>query len=196
MSAGVLVLHPWWGLNQDVLACAERLRREGYSVVAPDLYHGRVATTIDEAKALMTELGQNSKGAMTEVSEALTKLGAEADRVAVLGWSMGVSYGWQLAGERPDVVRGVVAYYGFGDPDAGRLPPILGHFAEHDEFDSVDDVRSTERALKERGHVAEFHVYPGTKHWLDEPSRPEFDQVASALAWDRTRAFLERRLRP
>jgi carboxymethylenebutenolidase len=195
MSAGVLVLHPWWGLNDDVRGYAERLRGEGYKVGAPDLYQGRVATTIDGAKALMVELGQNSKGAMTEINEALTKLSAQADRVAVLGWSMGVGYGWQLAAERADVVRGLVAYYGFGEPDAARLPPILGHFAEQDEFDSVDDVRRTERALKEHGHVAEFHVYPGTKHWFDEPSRPEFDKAASQVAWGRTLSFLDTHLR-
>src|SRR5688572_30785718 len=107
VKAGALVLHPWWGLNQDLLASAERLRREGYAVCGPDLYHGRVATTIGEARALMTELGKTSKGAMTEVSGALTKLSAQADRVAVLGWSMGVQYGWELAGEHPDVVRGL-----------------------------------------------------------------------------------------
>ena len=195
MSAGVLVLHPWWGLNDDVRGYAELLRGKGYKVGTPDLYHGRVATTIDGAKALMVELGQNSKGAMTEIDEALTKLSAQADRVAVLGWSMGVGYGWQLAAERADVVRGLVAYYGFGEPDVARLPPILGHFAEDDEFDSVEDVRRTERALKEHGHVAEFHVYPGTKHWFDEPSRPEFDKAASHIAWERTLAFLDTHLR-
>jgi len=195
LSAGVLVLHPWWGLNDDVLASAERLRGDGYAVVAPDVYHGRVATTIDEAKALLHELNASSERAITEIREALAKLLREADRVAVLGWSMGVGYGWQLAAERADVVRGLVAYYGFGDPDAARLPPILGHFAEHDEFDSVDEVRRTERALKERGHIAEFHVYPGTKHWFDEPSRPGFDKAASTIAWERTLAFLDTHLR-
>ena len=80
MSAGVLVLHPWWGLNDDVRGYVERLRGEGYKVGTPDLYHGRVATTVDGAKALMVELGQNSKGAMTEIDEALTKLSAQADR--------------------------------------------------------------------------------------------------------------------
>ena len=49
MKAGVIVLHPWWGLNDDVRASAERLRGEGYEVATPDLFHGRVATTIEEA---------------------------------------------------------------------------------------------------------------------------------------------------
>ncbi len=194
MTPGVLVLHPWWGLNEDVRASAERLRHEGYEVAAPDLFHGRVTTTRDEAKALSGEVSKNWKGAMSEIEEALAKL--QADRVAVLAWSMGVWFSWQLAQQHPDRVRGLVSYYGYGEFEPGAtLPPILGHFAENDEFDSVEDVRGVERKLIEAKHAAEFHVYPGTKHWFDEPSRPEYDKAASDLAWKRTAAFLDTHLR-
>jgi len=194
VSAGVLALHPWWGLSDDVRESAERLRREGYQVATPDLYHGRVATTIDGAKALMGEL--DSKRATNEIAEAFTKLITQADRVAVLAWSMGVWYSWQLAQARPDRIRALVSYYGLGEVEAGKtLPPILGHFAEQDEFEALDDVRRTERALVESGKVAKFHVYHGAKHWFDEPSRPEFDKAASDLAWERTTAFLDTHLR-
>ena len=194
MSAAVLVLHPWWGLNEDVRASAERLRREGYEVAAPDLFHGRVATTRDEAKALSGEVSKNWQSAMTEIEQALEKL--QADRVAVLAWSMGVWFSWQLAQAHPDRIRGLVSYYGYGEIEPGKsLPPILGHFAENDEFEALDDVRATEKALKESGAVAQFHVYPGTKHWFDEPSRPEFDKAASEQAWKRTLGFLDETLR-
>ena len=194
MTAGVLVLHPWWGLNDDVRASAERLRREGYEVAAPDLFHGRVATTRDEAKALSGDVSKNWKSAMDEIEQSLEKL--QADRVSVLAWSMGVWFSWQLAQAHPDRIRGLVSYYGYGEFEPGAtLPPILGHFAENDEFDSVEDVRGVERKLIDEKHVAEFHVYTGTKHWFDEPSRPEFDKAASALAWQRTLAFLATHLR-
>jgi carboxymethylenebutenolidase len=194
MTAGVLVLHPWWGLNEDVRASAERLRREAYEVAAPDLFHGRVATTRDEAKALSGEVSKDWKSAMNEIEAALEKLGA--DRVAVLAWSMGVWFSWQLAQAHPDRIRGLVSYYGYGEFEPGAtLPPILGHFAENDEFDSVEDVRGVERKLIEEKHAAQFHVYPGTKHWFDEPSRPEYDKAASELAWKRTLALLDTQLR-
>ena len=196
MTAGVLVLHPWWGRNADVLAAAERLRREGYRVEAPDLFGGRVATTRDEAQALSGELNKDWKSAMDQVEAAFSALAADADRVAVLAWSMGVWYSWQLAAAHADRIRAVVSYYGYGEFEPGAtLPPILGHFAEDDEFDSVEDVRAVERKLNDAGYVTEFHVYPGTRHWFDEPSRPEYDKAASTLAWDRTRAFLGRHLR-
>jgi carboxymethylenebutenolidase len=196
VKAGVLVLHPWWGLNNDVRASAQRLRGEGYEVATPDLFGGRVATTIEEAKTLSGEVSKNSGRAMSEVAEAHTKLSAQADRIAVLAWSMGVWFSWQLAQAHPDKIRGLVSYYGYGEVEQGKsLPPILGHFAENDEFEALEDVRKTEKALADGGHDAQFHVYPGTKHWFDEPSRPEYDKAASALAWQRTLAFLDTHLR-
>ena len=194
MTAGVLVLHAWWGLNDDVRASAARLRREGYEVASPDLFHGRVATTREEAQALSGAVSKDWKSTMGEIEEALEKLGS--DRVAVLAWSMGVWFSWQLAQAHPERIRGVVSYYGYGEFEPGaKLPPILGHFAENDEFDSVADVRGVEKKLIEAKYVAEFHVYPATKHWFDEPSRPEYDKAASELAWKRTLAFLDTQLR-
>jgi carboxymethylenebutenolidase len=196
VKPGVLVLHPWWGLNDDVRAAAARLRGEGYEVATPDLFHGRVAKTIEEAKTLSGEVSKNSDRATSEIEEAHTKLSAQADRIAVLAWSMGVWFSWQLAQAHPDRIRALVSYYGYGEsePDK-RLPPILGHFAEQDEFEALEDVRKTEQALAESGHSAQFHIYPGTKHWFDEPSRPEYDKAASDLAWSRTVAFLKQHLR-
>jgi carboxymethylenebutenolidase len=196
VSAGVLVLHAWWGLNADVIARAERLRKEGYVVETPDLYGGEIATTIERATALRDALDARDALVADEVDRALTSLSERADRVAVIAWSLGAWYGWQLLDRRPADVAASVTYYGLGavDPDK-QLPPMLGHFAEDDEFEAVEDVRRTEAKLLASGRTAKFHVYPGTKHWFDEPSRPEYDARASALAWDRTLTFLEEHLR-
>jgi carboxymethylenebutenolidase len=196
LKAGVLVLHPWWGLNDDVRAFAERLRGEGYTAATPDLFNGKVATTIDAAKALSGGVDKDWQTSLAKVEEAFSKISAQADRIAALAWSMGVWYSWQLAQAHPDRIHGVVSYYGYGEVEAGKsLPPILGHFAENDEFEALDDVRAAEKAAKESGSVVQFHIYPGTKHWFDEPSRPEYDKAASELAWQRTVAFLDKQLR-
>jgi carboxymethylenebutenolidase len=196
MTAGVLVLHAWWGLTDDVRAYAERLRTEGYQVTTPDLYHGRLATTRDAAKSLGDTLDKDWRSAMKEVEDAAAKVRAGADRVAILAWSMGVWYSWMVAQAHADRVHALVSYYGLGEVEAGKaLPPVLGHFAEDDEFQPLADLRTTEKKVLEGGGVAEFHLYPGTKHWFDEPSRPEFDAAASALAWQRTLAFLDTHLR-
>ena len=193
MSAGVLVLHAWWGLNDDVRAYAERLRREGYVTETPDLYRGHVATTIADAERLAK--GLDGARATADVDGALTKLTGRADRVAVLGWSLGASYGWELAQVRKAAVRGLVLYYpGMDDIYSDTNPPTLVHFADHDEFESLADVRRAE-LVANGGPTAQFYLYANTKHWFDEPSRPEYDKAASELAWQRTTAFLDTHLR-
>ncbi len=193
MSGGVLVLHAWWGLNDDVRAYAERLRREGYVTETPDLYRGHVATTIADAETLAK--GLDGARATTDVDAALTKLAGHADQVAVLGWSLGASYGWELVQARRAGVRGLVLYYpGMDDIYADMSLPTLVHFADHAEFESLADARRAE-LVASRGPTAQFYLYPNTKHWFDEPSRPEYDKAASELAWQRTAAFLDTHLR-
>ena len=193
MSGGVLVLHAWWGLNDDVRAYAERLRREGYVTETPDLYRGHVATTIADAEKLAK--GLDGARATADVDAALTKLTGRADRVAVLGWSLGASYGWELTQARKADVRGLVLYYpGMDDIYADTSLPTLVHFADHDEFESLADARRAE-LVASRGPTAQFYLYANTKHWFDEPSRPEYDKAASELAWQRTTAFLDTHLR-
>jgi len=195
-KAGVLVLHAWWGRNADVLARAETLRTEGYIVAAPDLFGGRVASTIDDAKALTAGERENEAKITAMVDGAVRELGEKVDRIAIVGWSFGVWYAWKAGIAHPDTVRALVLFYGIGpnEPHAPTMP-VLAHYAERDEFEDLGFARQVEKEMKAAGNDVRVEVYPGTKHWFDEPSRPEYDRAASDLAWDRTRAFLQRHLR-
>ena len=196
MSAGLILLHAWWGLNDDVRKRADILRKEGYTVVTPDLFGGRVAKTIDEAKAL-TKGEQDNEAALTKmVDEAVSDLGQRVDRIGIVGWSFGVWYAWKMGISRSDKVRALVLFYGIG-PNEPNAPttPVLAHYAEHDEFEDLSFARQVEKEMRAAGNDVRVELYPGTKHWFDEPSRPEFDKAASALAWDRTREFFWRYLR-
>ncbi|HEU4571515.1 MAG TPA: dienelactone hydrolase family protein, partial [Candidatus Limnocylindrales bacterium] len=53
---GVLVLHAWWGLNETIRSYAERLAGEGFVALAPDLFGGTVADTIEAADAASSEV--------------------------------------------------------------------------------------------------------------------------------------------
>ena len=193
--AGLLLLHAWWGRNEDVLARAEMLRRDGYTVEAPDLFGGRVAKTIDEAKALTAGESDREDALTTMVEDAFTGLAKRVDRVVIVAWSFGVWYAWKMGIAHPDKLRGLVLFYGIGpnEPDAPKVP-VLVHFAEHDEYEDIGFARQVEKEMKAAGSDIAVEVYPGTKHWFDEPSKPEFDKAASALAWDRNRAFFNKHL--
>lgn len=194
-GAGVLVLHAWWGRNADVLARAGQLRAAGYSVAAPDLFGGRVASTIEEAKALSSSVEKDEAALTRIVDDAVRDLAQKVDRIAIVAWSFGIWYAWKAGTAHHDRVRALVLFYGIGPADpAAPLPPVLSHYAEHDEFEDLDDTRRAERELTAAGRDVRVLVYPGTKHWFDEPSRPEYDERASDLAWQRTMAFLGRHL--
>ena len=191
MTSGVLVLHAWWGLNDDVRAYARRLTGEGFTVETPDLFgSGRVATTIPDAEALMK--GRDRDRFQSEIDGAAERLG-KLGPYAVLGWSMGGSYAWDLVGRRPGTVAALVDHYGGGEPEPGAaLPPILGHYGELDDDSAM--FHELDQKLREASAPADFHFYAGAKHWFAEPSRPEYDPKAAALAWDRTVSFLKQHL--
>jgi carboxymethylenebutenolidase len=194
-KAGLILLHAWWGLNDDVKRRADLLRSEGYTVVTPDLLSGRVATTIEAAKAQTKDESQNEDKNTKIVDDAVTDLAKKVDRIGIVAWSMGVWYAWKMGISRSDKVRGLVLFYGIGpnEPDAPKTP-VLAHYAEHDEFEDIGSARQVEKEMKAAGSDIRVELYPGTKHWFDEPSRPEYDRAASDLAWERTRAFFTKYL--
>jgi carboxymethylenebutenolidase len=73
--------------------------------------------------------------------------------------------------------------------------PVMGHFAEHDEFEPLENVRQFEQALRSKGLSIDFHVYPDTRHWFSEDNQPGYyDPAAADLAWQRTIEFLRQQL--
>lgn len=190
----VLVLHAWWGLNDDIRALCRRLAGEGFVAYAPDLYGGgRVADTIPGAEVLRDALDANPGEAQAAVDAAAAFLGGIAPdgSFAAVGFSLGAWFAYELAADNP-AVRRVVAFYGSGsrDPRASQAA-YLGHYAADDDFEPAEEVAALAEALRAAGRPVTFHTYPGTGHWFFEPSRPEYDAAAAEEAWQRTVAFLK-----
>lgn len=191
---GVLVLHAWWGLNETMKEFCARLADEGFVAFAPDLYHGEVAETIEEAEAMAQRLGQNRTRANDEIGQAVAYLEEQAGDagLAVVGFSLGASYALDLAAEEPERIRKVVLYYGIGAADNSKSrAAYLGHFAEEDPYEPSEYVTELEAELKDVGRPVTFYMYEGAKHWFCEPDRPEYKEQEANLAWERTVGFLK-----
>jgi carboxymethylenebutenolidase len=195
-TAGVVVLHAWWGLNDDVIAYADRLADAGYGVLAPDMFNGQVTAEIAEAERLSGEGDASSPEVVAfNAVDRLAERLPDGAPIATLAFSFGAPYATWTPSERPAVVGTVVYYGAWADSWVTKSKaPLLGHFAEDDPFTSADEVREFETAFKDAGREITTHVYPGTKHWFAEPSRPEYDPDAAALAFQRTLEFLGRTL--
>src|SRR4051812_15289442 len=50
---GIIVVHEWWGLNDNIRKTADRLAGEGYEALAVDLYDGQSAENPDDATKYM-----------------------------------------------------------------------------------------------------------------------------------------------
>lgn len=195
---GVLLLHAWWGLTPFFKSVADRLADEGFVVLAPDLMAGRIAETPDEAERLLAESDPNDGVALVRASALQLRnlRNTPSGPIGVIGFSMGASWALWLSARAPDLVAATVAFYGSQNIDfAGARSAYLGHFAEHDVFESDDDIAFLEASLRLEGLDVEFHRYPGTSHWFFESDREvAYSPDAAELAWQRTVDFLRQRL--
>ncbi len=192
----VLVLHPWWGLNQTIRIFCDRLADEGFSVFAPDLYHGEVVDTIPAAEEKAGNIFEHLDQYQAEVLAAANYLseqaGPDKSGLAVVGFSLGAFFALDLSASAPDKVSKVVVFYGArpGDYRASQAE-YLGHFAENDDQEPMEGVRELEATLNAAGRPTTFYVYEDTGHWFFEPDRTDaYDEAASKLAWQRTLDFL------
>lgn len=196
----LVVIHEWWGLNDNVKHWADRFAAEGYAALAVDLYGGRVATTPDEALALMKGVDQGQALARMKAAEAFLRADARvrAPKVGAIGWCFGGGQALQLALDDPDLSAAVI-YYGrlVTDPDRLRSihAAVLGVFGTRDRSIPQDTVDAFERGLEQAKVTHEVHRFDAD-HAFANPSNPRYQSEAAAEAWARARTFLARHLRP
>jgi carboxymethylenebutenolidase len=196
---GILVIQEWWGLVGHIKNVCDRFAAEGFSALAPDMYHGQIASEPDGAGKLFMAL--NIAQAEKDLRGAASYL-AQHSSTASLG-AVGFCMGGQLAlfaGTVNPTVGAVVNFYGIHPnvkPDYARLSgPVLGLFAEKDSFVTPQVAKDTDAAIKKAGKQSEIHIYPNVDHAFFNDERPDaYDKAAAADAWRRTLAHFRQHLR-
>ena len=194
---GLIVIHEWWGLNDNVRDEAGRLAAEGYVVLAVDLYGGRLATQPPAAMKLSQELTANPGPAEENLRAAYKYLDKveRAPRIGTLGWCLGGRWSLRAALILPDQVDATVIYYGTVKVDEAELAklrmPILGLFGSKDRVVPVATVTAFEATLQRLGKNADIHIYEGAEHAFANPSGTAYDPQAAEDAWRLTTAFLK-----
>ena len=197
---GVIVIQEWWGLVPHIRDVADRFAAEGFVALAPDLYHGEVARSPDEAGKMMMALNiaRAEKDLRGAVQYLLSHEATAGGRVGTVGFCMGGVLSLYAASKN-DEVGACVVFYGIHpkvEPDFAALrAPVLGLYAERDRSVPPEAVRALEEKMREHGKSIETHVYPGTDHAFFNDTRPEvYDAGAAADAWRRTIEFFRRHL--
>jgi carboxymethylenebutenolidase len=198
---GLIVIHEWWGLNDNVKAMTRRLAGEGYVALAVDLYGGASAETPEQAQLLMARAAAQPDIVKDNLRQAYEYLEnyAFSPAVASIGWCFGGGWSLQAALMLPRELDAMVMYYGRLVTDEEQLRqlemPILGLFAELDETIPVRDVADFRQTLRRLGKDANVVTYPGVGHAFANPSGGNYDANAAEQAWQATIDFLDANLK-
>jgi carboxymethylenebutenolidase len=193
----VIMIHEWWGLNDNIRAMADRLAGEGYIVLAVDLFAGATATSPEQARQQMLKVVENPAEANENLRQAYEFVSqtAGAPRIGSLGWCFGGGWSLNAAMLFPEELDAAVIYYGQVTDDVEKLlpigAPILGLFGAADKGIPVDSVKSFEAALNRLRKNHTIQIYPGAEHAFANPSGNAYDADAAEDAWQKTLEFLD-----
>lgn len=194
---GVIMIHEFWGVNDNIKDMAILLAQEGYVVLAADLYDGKVATTQDEARALAGAVRNNQPEATRNMRAAANYLrdlpNVDGNKIASMGWCFGGGQSLQLA-LSGEPLAATVIYYGNLVNDTNQLKvikqPVLGIFGETDMGIPPISVRAFEAGLNQVGVENDIYIYPGVGHAFANPSGARYAANETVDAWEKTVTFL------
>ena len=196
---GVIVIQEWWGLVPHVKNVADRFAAEGFSALAPDMYHGQTANEPDGAGKLFMAL--NIGQAEKDLQGATTYLKTQSSTVKIgaVGFCMGGQLALFAATLDPSI-GACVNFYGIHPnvkPDYGKLSgPVLGLFAEKDQFVNPTVARAVDVAIKSAGKQSEIHIYSNADHAFFNDERADvYNKAAADDAWKRTLTFFRQHLK-
>ncbi len=196
-APAVLLIHEWWGLNDQIRSVAAELANLGFVALAVDLYDGNMATNPDRARALMQAVkGTEATDTLVSWIDFLKDHAATNGKVGTVGWCFGG--GWSLNASLAAPVDATVVYYGNVEKSTVDLTslqsPVLGHFATRDNWINQSMVNQFEAAMQAAGKTdLTIHWYDAD-HAFANPTSARYDADDAALSWNRTISFFRTHL--
>jgi carboxymethylenebutenolidase len=197
---GMVVIHENRGLNAHIADVARRIALEGFVALAPDALSPMGGTPEDENKAV-TLIGQlDQQSTVRNYVAAVQYLKTHpisTGKVGVVGFCWGGAMTNQVAVNSPDV-SAAVPYYG-KQPASEDVPKIkaslLLHYAGLDEGINKG-IPEFEAALKKASIDYKLYIYEGAQHaFNNDTNSARYNKEAAQLAWGRTVAFFQEKLK-
>ncbi|MBV8147766.1 MAG: dienelactone hydrolase family protein [Candidatus Eremiobacteraeota bacterium] len=197
-NRGVVMFEEWWGVDEHMKETADRLASDGFHVLVPDLFGGRIAESREEAGHMVEGLNFGDAATQDAPGAARYLRAHGATTVAVSGFCMGGALAL-LAVMKTRDFDAVVTWYGLPPPEAGDPAqigvPAQGHWAMHDEFFKLDNVDDLDRKLTAAGVRHEFHRYDAKHGFYNPGGLGNYNREHAETAWRRMVEFLNRALR-
>ena len=202
-APAIAVIQEWWGLNEQIKDVAHRLVKQGYQVIVPDLYKGKIALEENEANHLMTGLDFGD-AASQDIRGAIQYLkAAGAPKVGATGFCMGGALTLLAAAFAPEIDAAAI-WYGYPPlefVDASKIKaPLMGSFAIYDDVFPISGVDALETKLSAAGVVYAFDRYESKHAFANEEADSKnlpylkYDPQAASKAWEKTTAFFRKNI--
>ena len=198
----VVMIHEWWGLNENIKDMANILAKQGFVVLAADLYKGEVADNPQRAMELVQSVRNNQNNSIDNLQSAVKYLGSlpnvDSSKIASIGWCFGGGQSLQLAlnsQEHPLVAT--IIYYGTplvtDEASLSKIKwPVLGIFGDKDQAILIQEVNLFRTSLDQSGITNEIHIYKGVGHAFANPSGDNYAPKETEDAWQKTLSFLKK----
>jgi carboxymethylenebutenolidase len=197
----VIMIHENKGLNDNIKNMANLLARNGYVVLAVDLFKGEVTTDRNRSSELTQFVRENQDIATANLKSAVRYVSSlpnvNADKIVSMGWCFGGGQSLQLALNSQDhPLAATIIYYGRLVTDNATLAnikwPVLGIFGDQDKSIPVDTVKAFESTLNSIGIPNEKYIYKGVGHAFANPSGENYAPNETQDAWQKTLSFLHK----
>lgn len=195
---GVIVLQEWWGLVDHIKKVCDRFAEAGYTALAPDLFEGKATKEPSEAERMFMQLNVDQTESKLRgcIAHLLSLESCSTKQVSVIGFCMGGQLALYAASKNPKQISAVADFYGVHPnikPDIKNIEaPILGIFAEKDQFVTPEAVDELESKLQAEGKSFEFTTFMGVDHaFFNDDRKDVYAPEAAAEAWQKTLAHFE-----
>jgi len=198
----VVMIHEWWGLNENIKNMANLLAKQGFVVLAADLYKGEVANNPERAMELVQIARNSQNNSINNLQSAVKYLSSlpnvDSSKIASLGWCFGGGESLQLAlNSQEHPLAATILYY--GTPlvtDKALLSkikwPVLGIFGDKDQAIPVKEINQFGTSLNQSGITNNIHIYKGLGHAFANPSGDNYAPKETEDAWQKTLSFLKK----
>jgi carboxymethylenebutenolidase len=200
---GMLVFQEAFGVNAHIRDITERLARQGYVAIAPELYHRTGAGfegSYTDFPAVMPHMqAMKEEGSVQDIQAAYEWLKSNehviSDRIASIGFCMGGRMSFLASSVVP--LRAAISFYGGGIapallPRAANLSgPMLFFWGGLDKHIPAEQIRTVVDELKRLGKSFVNVELSDADHGFFCDARASYNPTAATLARTLTLKFLE-----
>ena len=195
LSPGIIVIHEIFGLTDWEPTVADRLAKNGFVAILPDLLsskHGITPASPDSGRKLVGQLEPERVTADLDAVYAWVNShpSVKKDHIGTIGFCWGGGQSFRYATNNPNLKAAVVCYGPAPDLAAlGRIQArILGVYGENDARINAA-LPSVDSTMKAEKKSFDHEIYPGTGHGFLKPGRQGHDTPQVEKAWERIVAF-------